>query len=42
MIKTREGNTERQENPVVLSTNSLREHHDSLKEFRILMQLYSA
>jgi len=42
MNKTREENTGRQENPVVLSANSLREHHDSLKEFRILMQLYSA
>ena len=42
MNKTRKMAGEREAGEVTLITSSLRESHDALKEFRILMQLYSA
>lgn len=42
MIKTEKETPEREENRLTIATTALREHHDSMKEFRILMQLYSA
>lgn len=42
MIKTEPTLPEQEESRVTPVPNALREHHDSMKEFRILMQLYSA
>ena len=42
MNKTRQIPQEQETGEVTVFTSSLRENHDALKEFRILMQLYSA